>query len=117
MRSFIIASCILIFILTGIIFSSLYIVNKTDSMLSICERIENSSSAETVDELIAEWQSCRNIIALAVHRTELEHAEDAILSLKSYIDVPYEFNRQLIFLKSALEHISNNQKITLDSIL
>ena len=117
MRSFIIASCILFFILSGIIFNSIYIVNKTDSLLSVCKRLENSSSAATVDELIEEWQSCRNIIALSVHRTDLDRAEDAILSLKNYFEVPYEFKRQLDLLKSALEHISIHQKITLDSIL
>lgn len=117
MRSFITASIILVSIIAVIVVNSVYIVSKTDQLLSLCEQIEKDSSAETVDALIAEWQSCRTVIALAVHKTELERAENAILSLKSYIDVPPDFEFQLSVLKIALKHISDHQKITLDSIL
>lgn len=117
MRLFIIAIVILLFIITAISVNSVYIIQKTDRLLDLCDIIENDSSAQNVDQLTREWQNCRDIIALAVHRTELERAEDAILALKCYLEAPSEFKHQLALLKSALEHISVHQKITFDSIL
>ena len=117
MRSFIIAAVILLLIIAVISVNSFYIVSRVDSLLILCDLAENDSSAANVDRLVREWQSCRNIIALAVHKTELERAEDAILSLKSYVDEPAEFTRHMSLLRSALKHISTHQRITLDSIL
>lgn len=108
---------LLVSIVTLTILNSVYIVNKTDALLSLCDVIENDSSAESVDAFITEWQSCRTIISLAVHKTELERADDAVQALKSYLHHPAEFDLQLSLLRSALKDIADHQKITVDSIL
>lgn len=117
MRAFITATILLVSIVALTILNSIYIVNKTDTLLSLCDRIEKDSSAESVDALVTEWQSCRTIIALAVHKSELDRADDALKALKCYASGTQDFDYQLSLVKSALENIADHQKITLDSIL
>jgi len=116
MRSFIIAAIILFLILLIIVLNSLYISDRIDRLLSICEELENNSSAESVELLLSEWRSCKEIISLSVHEREIERAENALLSLSTSRDIPSEFSFQLSVLKSALRSIGNGSRVSLDKI-
>lgn len=116
MRSFIIASVILSLITAAVIANSVYVVSKINQLTDICDEIRESSSADSVNELVTEWQSCRDIIALSVHRIEIERAQDAIFALYSFRESPDDFNYHLSVIRSALETISDNQKISLNGL-
>ncbi len=116
MRSFIIASIILTVICVMIGINSVYVISQTDKILTTCEVLKTDNSASRINELVSEWQSCRDIIALSVHRADLERAENAIEALKKYQSGSQDFNYHLSILISAVEHIANGQKPTVDSI-
>lgn len=116
MRSFIVASIILIAICIMIGINSFYVTSRTDKLISMCEAIKADSSAYRITELVSEWQSCRDIIALSVHRADLERAENAIGALEKYKSDSQDFNYHLSILISAIEHIANGQKFSVDSI-
>ncbi len=116
MRSFIIASVILSVICVMIGLNTVYVTARTDELLSICETLKNDSSPHQIDSLLSKWESCRDIIALSIHRSDLENAESAIIALREYIDSPNDFNYHLAKLAEAIKHISDQQKFTVDSI-
>ena len=116
MKSFVIAVMVLSLIFALALLNTFYISDKVDEMLLICDELTNDSSADGTDTLVARWQSCKTIISLSVHKTVLERAENAILSLERYTDSPKYFEYQLKILKIALNEIADSQKITVDSI-
>ena len=117
MRSFIVAAIILTLIVITVVINSLYVTAKIEMLTDICDNLPKNNSAESVEELITEWQSCRDIIALSVHRVELERAENAVFALKSYRESKSEFEYHLSVLNSALHTISDNQKFSLNGIV
>ncbi len=116
MRSFIIASVILSVICAVIGINTFYVTARTDELLTICETLENDSSPHQIDSLLSKWENCRDIIALSIHRSDLENAETAILALREYIDSPNDFNYHLAKLAEAIKRIADEQKFTVDSI-
>lgn len=113
MRSFIVASLILI-IMTGLIISnSCYVIKKTDELISLSEKVKNDSSA--IDELISSWQNCRNIFGISVVRTEIDNADEALCCLTNESDRD-DFLIAICRFRRAVEHIANAQKPTADNI-
>ncbi len=96
--------------------NTFYVTNKIDELLLLCEAIKIDSSANAIKELITAWENCRDIIALSVHRLDLERAETALLALDKYYGLKPDFTYQLSILEAALKHIGDNQRFTLDSI-
>ena len=117
MRSFIVAAIILSLIIVIVIVNSVYVISKIDLLSNLCENLNENSSAESVHELVTKWQSCCAIIALSVHKSEIERVENAIHALYNFRERPDEFNYQLAVLKEALNSIANNQKLSLDGII
>lgn len=116
MRSFIAASFILIFICVMILLNTLFVTQKTDALLVMCCELRQNSSASAVELLHTEWQSCRDIIGLSVHRSDLERAENAIAALQVYTHSEADFLFHLSVLEAALHHIADNQRLTVDSV-
>ena len=116
MRSFIIASVILSVICIAIGLNTFYVTARTDELLSICETLKSNSSPHQIDLLLSKWESCRDIIALSIHRSDLENAESAIIALREYLDIPSDFNYHLAKLTEAIKRIADEQKFTVDSI-
>ena len=116
MRSFIVASIILTVICIMIGINSFYVTSQTDKLLYMCETIKTNSSAYRINELVSEWQSCRDIIALSVHRADLERAESALEALQKYESDTDDFNYHLSILINAVKHIADEQKFSVDSI-
>ncbi|MBQ8551609.1 MAG: DUF4363 family protein [Clostridia bacterium] len=96
--------------------NTFYVTSKIDEMLNMCEALKTDNSAEATEKLLAAWQSYHDIIALSVHRLDLERAEDAILALEKYREIPADFNYQLSILITALKHIGDSQRIKLNSV-
>lgn len=116
MRSFIVALIILGAVAFTTVCNSLYVGNRVDEMLSVCQKLQRGGSAILTDELLLRWQDCRDIISLTTHRSEIERAENAMLSLEHYLDVPADYNTQLAILISILDHIKSAQSFSLDNI-
>lgn len=116
MRSFIVASVILILICIMITVNTFYVTNKLDELLVLCDDIKNSSSPDAVEELTAAWENCRDIISLSIHRSDLERVESALLALDKYYDSKSDFAYQLSLLNAALTNIRDNQHIKLNSV-
>ena len=116
MRSFIIALIILSSIIVLTVCNTLYVTEKTDILLDICEILKNDNSAETTEELLGAWQNCRDIISMSTHRNDLERAENAIYSLHNLRNVPGDYYSHLDILISALEHIRASQCFSIENI-
>ena len=116
MREFIIALILLSVILTVTVCNSIYVDNRIDEMLSVCQRLKLNRSALLTDELFDRWNDCRSTISLTTRQSDIERAENALLSLIEYIDVPADFNSQLALLISILEHIKKSQSFSFESI-
>lgn len=116
MRSFVVALIILGSVVFVTMCNTVYVGNRIDELLYVCEKLESGSSDLLTDELTSRWQNCRDIISLTTHRSEMERAESAILSLEHYLDVPSDYNTQLAILISILEHIKSAQSFSLDNI-
>lgn len=86
-------------------------------MLYVCEILKSDSSAHLTDELISRWENCRDIISLTTHRNVIDRAENAILSLPHYLDIPSDYQTQLSILISILENIKSSQYFGIDNIL
>ena len=115
MRSFITASLILLTMIGLIIWNSFWVTNKIDDLLDICDEIENGSPV--LEKLLSGWQDCRDILALSINHSEIDRAESALCDLVSYAVGSDDFISKLREFKSALTHISDAQKLTLDNIL
>ena len=116
MRSLTIAVVILSSIIFLTICNMIYVGNRVDEMLTVCERLKNGSSPVLIDELISRWEHCRNIISLSTHHSEIDRVESAIDSLKHYIDSPADFKSQLEAVINVLEYIASSQRFSLEYI-
>lgn len=116
MREFIVALILLSLILTVTVCNSIYVGNRIDEMLSVCQRLKLNRSALLTDELFDRWIDCRKIISLTTRQSDIERAENALLCLIEYTDVPADYNSQLSMLISTLEHIKTSQSFSLEGI-
>ncbi len=116
MRSLIIAAVILSFIVFLTICNMIYVGNRMDELLTVCERLKDNSAPVLVDELISRWEHCRNIISLTTHHSEIDRVENAIDSLKHYIDSPADFGAQLEIIINALDYIGSGQRFSFEYI-
>ncbi len=116
MRSLTIAAVILSSIIFLTICNMIYVGNRVDEMLTVCEKLKSSGAPVLVDELADRWEHCRNIISLTTHHSEIDRAENAIDSLKHYLDQPSDFGAQLDTVINVLEHIGSGQRFSLDHI-
>lgn len=96
--------------------NSIYVDNRIDEMLSVCQRLKLNNSALLTDELFDRWSDCRSTISLTTRQSDIERAESALLCLIEYIDVPADYNSQLAVLMSILEHIKKSQGLSFESI-
>ena len=74
MRSLIVAVVILSSIVFLTICNMIYVGNRVDEMLAVCEKLKNNSAPVLVDELVSRWEHCRNIISLSTHHSEIDRA-------------------------------------------
>ena len=116
MREFIIALIILSVIISATAVNSIYVGRRIDEMLSVCQRLRLNRSSLLTDELFDRWADCRKIISLTTRQGDIERAEDALLSLMHFTDVPADYNSQLAILISILEHIKISQSFSLEGI-
>ena len=116
MREFIIALILLSFILVATVCNSIYVDNRIDEMLSVCHRLEHTHSTLLVNELLDRWNECRSIISLTTRQGDVERAENALICLMHYTNIPADFNSQLAMLISTLEHIKTSQSLSLEGI-
>lgn len=116
MRSFIVASAILIIIILVIIFSSLYVNGRVKDLISLCDELYNESSATKIDRLISEWQSCKDIISFSVHKGDVERADNAISAIQSYRNHPDDFRYYLTVFRAALNTIARSNRISADVV-
>lgn len=116
MRSLIIAAVIISVIIFLTACNMIYVGNRVDEMLAVCEKLKSNSAPVLVDELTNRWEHCRNIISLTTHHSEIDRAENAIASLKHYIEQPADFGAQLEAVINILEHIGSGQRFSLDHI-
>ena len=117
MRSLIIAAVILSVIVFLTICNTIYVGNRVDEMLTLCEKLKRNSAPILVDELVNSWEHCRSIISLTTHHSEIDRAENAIDSLKHYIDSPADFGAQLETIINVLEYIGKGQRFSLEYIV
>mgnify|MGYP000903199929 CR=1 FL=1 len=106
MRSFYIACVILLVIIAIIVINSFFVLNKIDKLLIICQRLEDdefSGSLKNLTELL----------------NEIDRAESALYLLATYYarGEQSDFLAQLETFKSALRHIAQAQKFTLENVL
>lgn len=116
MRSLIIAAVILSSIIFLTICNMIYVGNRVDEMLTVCEKLKDGSSPVLIEELVRRWEHCRNIISLSTHHSEIDRAENAIDSLKHHIDNPADFGAQLEIIINVLEYIGSGQRFSLEYI-
>ena len=116
MRSFIVATVILCVIIMLTAVNSVYVTARVEEMLSVCENLKSSSHTMLNDELLMRWYDCRDIISLTTHRSEIDRAENALLSLKNNLNHPNEYYSHLSILISVLEHIRDSQSFSVDNI-
>jgi hypothetical protein len=121
MRSFYVACAILIIIISLIIFNSFYVFNKVDELLILCQRLEENEfggSLKPLNDLINNWDECRNKLALSISHNEIDRAESALYLLASYyaLGEQVDFLAQLENFKSALRHILNYQEFSFHNI-
>ena len=116
MRSLIIASVILSSIIFLTICNMIYVGNRVEEMLAICEKLKDSSAPVLVDELVSRWEHCRNIISLSTHHSEIDRAENAIDSLGHYVDSPADFLAQLEIIINSLCCIGSGQRFSIEYI-
>ena len=116
MRSFIISILILSTVIAAIICNSLYVTDKAAELLAICDTLKSGSAPDAQNKLLDTWESCRDILALSIHGSEIDRAETAILSVCAYSDDSENFAAQLSILTGKLEHISSSQRFSLDNI-
>lgn len=117
MRSFIIASAILFFIILVTIFTSSYISSEVSAIIEICDSANQNSPAETAELLQSEWQDCKFIIMSAVHRGSIELVDGHLAALSAFSDSPESFEFHLASLRLALVEILNYSKLQLDDLL
>ena len=116
MRAFRTALIILSAVLTVTVGNRIYVNNRMDEMLDVCAKIKHSSSAPLIDELASRWQHCSDIISLTTSLSDIERAENAILSLGHYPHGSADYNAQLSLLVSILGHIKLSHSISLSGI-
>ncbi len=117
MRSFITASIILLLMIGLIICNSVCVTRKIDRLSELCDLLENGE--DVLDELLSEWHKCRDFLALSINHSEIDRAEDALCELSSYLESGSgpDYAAKLRDFRSALKHIADAQKLSLDNIL
>lgn len=117
MRSFLTASLILLVMIGLIVCNSFCVTRKIDRMTELCEKLERGDPV--LNELLSEWHKCRDFLALSINHSEIDRAEDALCELLSYLESGSgsNFSAKLRDFRSALKHISDAQKLSLDNIL
>lgn len=110
MRSFIIACSILGTVIIAVIFNSLYITGSASDLMNLCDSLNSESPADSAEELLTEWRSCKNIFSLTVHGSEIRRIDEALLSLRIYgTDTP-EFRYHLEVARKLLRQIYEYSK-------
>lgn len=117
MRSFITASIILLLMIGLIICNSVCVTRKIDRLSELCDLLE--SGEDVLDALIDDWRDCRDFLALSINHSEIDRAEDALCELSSYHESGSgsDYAAKLRDFRSALKHIADAQKLSLDNIL
>ena len=64
MRSFLIASLILLVMIGLIVCNSFCVTRKIDRMTELCEKLECGDPV--LNELLSEWQKCRDFLAYLI---------------------------------------------------
>ena len=116
MKSFIIAAVILSSIITLVTISSLYIVNKTERLIAMCERLTETADVSGVDELLTKWHEYRKIFSFTVNKLDLERADSAFRAVDVYRHNISEYKFRLYELKSALRSIGDSGRLSYNVI-
>lgn len=113
MRSFIIASLILLALIGLIVCSSCFVTAKLDRLLELAEK----NGSPDPEMLLSEWQSCRAVISLSINRSELDRAENALCALSAFTPGSDAFNAKLSEFICAIRSIRDAQCLSLENIL
>ena len=113
MKSFVVASVILLLIVALVTVNSLLVVRKADELLVHCSCIENGSAA---DELALAWQHCREFLLFSTHRSDISRADDALIQLLSHDPSSESGKAALEAFISAMQIIRENNRFTFGAI-
>ena len=116
MKSLITAISILAFLTATVTVNSIFVDRTVSELLDLCGDISYESPAESVRGITDKWQGMKKFLSLSVHETLIERADDAVLSLQSYLGTENDFNLHLSRFTTALSEISDKQKPSFKSI-
>lgn len=113
MRSFIVACSILTAVILTVILDSLYVSDTVSELSRICNSMNSENSADSTEVLLSEWRSCKDILSLTVHGSEIAEIDNALISLSVHEADSPEFRCALNLIRNLFEQILERSKPSL----
>ena len=116
MRSFIIASVILVAVVIGVFIFTDHIDSCISDISDRCDEIIETGSAHPIDHIVFRWRSLKNIVSLTVNASFVERANEAAVSLEFASGDDGIFIYRLTVFRDALKAIAEFNRISFNSI-